>query len=92
MPKWPGYIRQAAKKRLAIHPFSRMALRISVQLTGCLYVLGCLAGWIAPYAADYFAAMLYQRAAFENAPATLLAGLIVACIADVVLQKQDGQS
>lgn len=92
MHKWPGYIRRTAKKRLAIHPFSKMALRISVQLTGCLYVLGGLAGWIAPYAADYFTAVLYQRAAFENAPATLLAGLIAACVADIVLQKQDSQS
>ncbi len=89
MPKWPGYIRQTARKRLNIHPFSRLALRVSLQLTGCLYALGFLAGLAAPYAADYFTAMLYQRAAFENAPATLLAGLIAACIADIVLKQQN---
>lgn len=87
MNKWTTYIRRAIRRSPPIHAFSRLALRISLQLTVCLYALGWIAGEIAPFAADYFTAMAYRQAAFDNAPATLLAGLIGACAADILLRR-----
>lgn len=87
MNKWIAYISRTARNRPDIHAFSRLALRISLQLAGCLWVLGLAINVILPYISDYFAAMAYQRAAFENAPAMLLAGVIVACAADLILRQ-----
>ena len=93
MHKWTDYIRQTTKKRWPdIHAFSRLALRISIQLAGCTWALGIIISYILPYTTNYFAAMAYQRAAFENAPAILLAGVIVACGADIVLRRYPPQS
>lgn len=83
---WLYFLRwKAAWSRL--HVLSRAALYISWQLAGCLGLFGLLVERLIPYIPDYFTAVAYQRAAFENAPAMLLAGVIAACIADTVPRR-----
>lgn len=86
MNKWTTY-KKRVKNWPDIHAFSRLALRISFQLAGCLLALGVTIDRLLPYAANYFAATAYRQAAYENAPATLLAGVIVACGADILLRR-----
>ena len=78
------YFRRFKAAWSQLHVLARAALHISWQLTGCLALFGLLVERLMP---DYFTAVAYQRAAFENAPAMLLAGVIAACIADTMPRR-----
>ena len=81
------YFRRFKAAWSQLHVLARAALNISWQLAGCLALFGLLVERLMPYMPDYFTAVAYQRAAFENAPAMLLAGVIAACIADTMPRR-----
>lgn len=84
MRKWTEYIRRLIREQPAVGAYSRWALRVGGRTACSLLLLSGIIEWIYPYTGNYLTAMAYQRAALENVPAVLLAGVVAAAVGDLV--------
>ena len=84
MAKWKKYIRTFIKSQPSLCNYSRLALFISgfivYGLTWCIIGVTLYL----PYTSAYIEGMAAIRAAVENIPAVLFAGVIAAAIGDAI--------
>ena len=84
MAKWKKYIRTFIKSQPPLCSYSRLALFISGYIVYGL--IWCIIGGTLylPYTSAYIEGMAAIRAAAENIPAVLFAGVIAAIIGDAI--------
>ncbi len=87
-----NFLENAVRSLRKIHPFSKDILRGTVQFSLLLSLFGLVMDRLAFETPDILRTLQYARAAMENAPAMLVAGIVCALAADLFLRgKPSGE-